>query len=178
VRDLSLHILDLMENSIRARATIVAVTIEQDPAKNLLRIAIEDNGPGLDVPSEQATNPFYTTKTGKRTGLGLSLFQATTELAGGSLALGRSELGGLAVTARMQLHHIDRPPLGDLAATFFSAACTNPQIDFRCRLILPEGSHLLTCSDTARNLPPGKRNAFAVAKKFSDNLRPLLLQVS
>jgi anti-sigma regulatory factor (Ser/Thr protein kinase) len=117
VRDLSLHILDVMENSIRAGATAISLTVAEDPEQDRLTIIVEDNGPGLSVPPDVATDPFYTTKNGKRTGLGLSLLRATAEQAGGKLTLRRSELGGLAVEAAMQLSHVDRSPLGDLAAT-------------------------------------------------------------
>lgn len=119
-------------------------------------------------------DPFYTTKTGKRTGLGLSLFRASTELAGGSLTLGQSPLGGLAVEAAMQLRHVDRLPLGDLAATFFSAACTNPDVDFWCRLIEPGRNQVIKLSEISHALPPDKRNPFRVAQNLSDQIRQAL----
>ncbi len=68
-----------MENSIRARASVIAVTVEALPAQDLLRVVVEDNGTGLKVPPEQVLDPFYTTKRGKKTGLGLSLFRAAAE---------------------------------------------------------------------------------------------------
>jgi hypothetical protein len=174
VRDLSLHILDLMENSTRAEATIILVTLEAQPAENVLKITIEDNGPGLAVTPEQATDPFYTTKEGKRTGLGLSFFQATAQLAAGDLTLGKSDLGGLAVQARMELNHIDRLPLGDMASTFFTLACTNPQVDFRCRLVLGKMEHFLKLSEIAKEFPPEKQGSLAVARKFSEKIRSTL----
>jgi len=171
VRDLSLHILDLIENSIRAQATIVAVTVEQNTQKNILRIVIEDNGPGLSITPEQATDPFYTTKEGKRTGLGLSLFRTTAELAGGTLTLAKSNLGGLAVETVMELNHIDRRPLGDLSATFFTIACTNPKIDLWCRLITDNQNHLVKLSEIAGELFHEKQNCFAIAQKFSEKIK-------
>ncbi len=174
MRDLSLHILDLMENSTRAEATIILVTVEAQPDENVLKITVEDNGPGLPVPAEQATDPFYTTKEGKRTGLGLSFFQATAQLAAGNLILGKSDLGGLAVQARMELDHIDRLPLGDMASTFFTLACTNPQVDFWCRLVLGKMEHLLKLTEIAKEFPPEKRGSLAVARKFSEKIRSVL----
>jgi hypothetical protein len=134
MRELSLHVLDLMENSIRAGASVVSVTVQQDSARNRLRLAVADNGPGLAVPARVATDPFFTTKRGKRTGLGLSLFAAAAEGAGGKLALRKSRLGGLSVEATMQLDHVDRAPLGDLAATLAAVAAANPGVEIRCRL--------------------------------------------
>ncbi len=134
MRELSLHILDLIENSIRAQASVISVSVEADAKRDTLRIAIEDNGTGLKVTPEEALDPFYTTKSGKRTGLGLSLFREAAERAGGRLVLEKSALGGVSVTAEMRLTHIDRTPLGDLAATLSSVVCTHPEIDFRFRL--------------------------------------------
>ncbi len=188
MRDLSLHLLDLMENSIRAEATVVSVTIEQDPAKDKLRIVVEDNGPGLAVSAEQALDPFYTTKAGKRTGLGLSLFQGAAERAGGRVTLGRSPLGGLAVTACMRLSHLDRSPLGDLAASLSSVACTNPEVDLWCRLVrcaneiplsksqVPDSQSgirewVVRSSEVENELPYGERCGLAVARRLAEKVR-------
>ena len=134
MRELSLHVLDLVENSIRAGAGVVEVGVVERPDRDQLAISIEDDGPGLAVDPEQALDPFYTTKEGKRTGLGLSLFRHQVELAGGGVALGRSELGGLAVRAHLGLGHVDRYPLGDLAGTLAGVVAANPGIEIRARL--------------------------------------------
>ena len=117
MRDLSLHILDLLENSIRASATQVAVTVKQDRDRNRFSIKVEDNGFGIQDPIEKVTDPFYTTKPGKKTGLGLSLFKAAAERTGGFLEIGKSELGGayvLAVLAREPGEKLRIAPEGDL----------------------------------------------------------------
>lgn len=134
MRELSLHILDLVENSLRAQATKLLLRLEVDSAHDLLCIYIEDNGVGLAVTPEQASDPFYTTKAGKRTGLGLSLFRAAAEAAGGRMTIGKSQLGGVAVVAEMQLSHIDRSPLGDLAGTVAIVVATNPALDLELAL--------------------------------------------
>lgn len=136
MREIALHILDLIENSVRAQATIVMVAIEALPEQDLLRIVIEDNGTGMKAPPETVLDPFYTTKRGKKTGLGLSLFRAAAETTGGRLTIGKSELGpvGVRVTVEMGLTHIDRNPLGDLGGSLAAVVCTNPQVDFRFRL--------------------------------------------
>jgi len=144
VRELSLHILDLIENSLAAGAAAIEIAIEADPAADRLTIAVEDDGSGFTVPQDVALDPFYSTKAGRRTGLGLSLLAASAQRAGGGLSLGRSQLGGAKVVATMHLHHIDRPPVGDLAATFNGMAVTNPSIDFRLRLHC--GGHELAMS--------------------------------
>jgi hypothetical protein len=132
LHDISLHILDLIENSLNARATVVAIRVAIDQKADLLKICVQDNGSGLKAPPEQVLNPFYTTHKTKKVGLGLSLFKAAAEMAAGQLVLSHSEaLGGVAAKANMRLSHIDRPPLGDLAATISTMVLINPEVDFR-----------------------------------------------
>jgi len=135
LHDLSLHIMDLIENSIHAQASIVAIRIEIDKKLNWLCVQIEDDGKGLQASSEQTLDPFYTTGRSKRVGLGLSLFKAAAESAGGQLTLSHSEeLGGTLVKATMRLTHIDRVPFGDLAATVSTMIFVNPLVDFHLML--------------------------------------------
>jgi hypothetical protein len=171
VRDFSLHILDLIENSIRAGATRLSVTIAENPDQDTLEIIVEDDGPGLSVNPDNATDPFYTTKLGKRTGLGLSLFRAATEQAGGKLTLERSALGGLAVKATMRLSHLDRRPLGDLAATFSSVVCTNPDLDLSCRLRVGDQEYVVRASNVVKELPVNGRMGLAVARQVSERIK-------
>jgi hypothetical protein len=146
MRELSLHILDLVENSIRAQATAVLISITVDQKRDVLEIGIEDNGPGFGVRQETAFDPFYTTKDGKKTGLGLSLFREAAQRAGGNASLGNSlYLGGAAVRAKMKFTDIDRSPLGDLASSVAGMVCTNPQIDFQM-LILVDGKECFLSS--------------------------------
>jgi hypothetical protein len=184
LRELSLHILDLIENSVRAGATLVAVTVEEEPEWDMLRIEVEDNGPGLPVPAETATDPFYTTKEGKRLGLGLALFRFRIEQSGGELALSRSLLGGTAVRAALRLSHVDRSPLGDLAATLSSSLAANPQLDLHVRLKAGSRERVLSSRDIARELVevgspgsgnrraetanPPKPNRLAVARRIHE----------
>jgi hypothetical protein len=147
LRELSLHVLDLVENSIRAGAGVVLVAVEEQPDRDLLAISVEDDGPGLAVEPAQALDPFYTTKEGKRTGLGLSLFRQQVELAGGGVELGRSQLGGLAVRARLGLGHVDRYPLGDLAGTLAGVVAANPGVEVRARLVRGESEVSASSAD-------------------------------
>ncbi len=103
VHDLSLHLLEMLENSVRAGATVVATGFTVDHARDLLELTVDDDGHGLTVSPEQALDPFYTTKSGKKTGLGLSLFKAEAEAAGGTLTIGSSELGGAQVRVSLQI---------------------------------------------------------------------------
>jgi signal transduction histidine kinase len=145
LRELSLHILDLIENSVRAGASVVFIDVTADSTADLLHICVEDNGPGFGVPVETAFDPFYTTKEGKKMGLGLSLFRGAAQRASGEVWAGRSDmLGGAAIRATMRLTHVDRSPLGDLGGTLAGMVCTNPEIDFRISLHLEGRQHFLS----------------------------------
>ena len=145
LRELSLHLLDVIENSMRANATIIRISaIRKD---NMLTLSVEDDGPGLPVTPAQALDPFYTTKKGKKTGLGLSLFQASAEQAGGDFFLDKSPLGGLSVTARFQYDHWDRAPLGSFVDTMQTVATAAPDIVWVCRIEGAEAAHTLILQD-------------------------------
>ncbi len=167
---MSLHILDLIENAIRAGAAVVAIAVEEDPDRDVLCIGVEDNGPGLPVAPETAVDPFFTTKEGKKTGLGLSLLKYRAEQAGGTFRLERACLGGVAVRAVMPLSHVDRSPLGDLAATLASVVCTSPEVELRCRLRVGEREWRVSTADIERRLPVGNRSQIAVARQMRERI--------
>lgn len=130
--ELSLHLLDVIENAMRAKASIIRVSALRK--NQFLVLSVEDDGPGLPVTPEQALDPFYTTKKGKRTGLGLSLFQSAALQAGGSFEISLSELGGVAVTAGFEYDHWDRAPLGDFVGTLKTVAMSAPNIVWVCHI--------------------------------------------
>ena len=139
MRELSLNVLDVAQNSIAAAATLVTIEIEE--AKGMLTIRIGDNGRGMtDEQLEQIRDPFYTTRKTRRVGMGIPLFRMAAEMAGGSLAI-ESEVGvGTTVTACFGLDHIDRMPLGDMVGTMDTLIRLNPGIDFLYRHTVDERS--------------------------------------
>ena len=178
MRDLSLHILDIIENAIRVGASSVEVSLTEDPTHDLLTLLVEDNGPGLRVPPETAMNPFYTTKSGKRTGLGLSLFQAAAERAGGRLILRKARLGGLAVEATMHLSHVDRSPLGDMPATISSIVCTNPKLDLTLRFHASGRKTTLRISEILDELKTNGCCGLSAARKVSDRVKAAVTEMT
>ena len=131
VNEISLHIFDLLENSIRAGAGIISISITENTDKDYISILIEDNGRGLKAGPDKVMDPFYTTKKEKRIGLGLSLFRAAAEQAGGYLNLRESKPGGLCIEVNMRLSHINRVPMGNLAETISAVILTNPRLELR-----------------------------------------------
>jgi len=120
MNDLSLYLLDLVENSIAADATMIEVTIREDHRNNRLEMIIADNGKGMDeMTKRKAVDPFYTTRTTRKVGLGLPFIQMAAEDAEGSFSL-ESTLGvGTTLHVCFQADHINTPPLGDLAASIY-----------------------------------------------------------
>ena len=135
MHDLSLYLLELLENSIRAEATHIAVGFAADRASDRLRLTVDDDGTGLKIEPDEVLDPFYTTKKDKKTGLGLSLLKAEAETAGGYLTIGPSPtLFGVRVETEMVLSHIDRTPIGDVGDSIMVMEVTNPEIDFTITL--------------------------------------------
>lgn len=131
MRDISLHILDIVENSLRAGANLIHIDITADEQQDTLTVTIEDNGSGMSAEMlERVRSPFTTTRTTRNVGLGIPLLMTGCESTGGCLSI-ESALGeGTKLTAVYGLSHIDRPPLGDIAETVASLVLANPQVDF------------------------------------------------
>jgi len=131
MQELSLNILDVAQNSVRAGATLTEITVDEQPADDRLTISIRDNGCGM-APEQvrQVTDPFFTTRTTRRVGLGVPLLKMAAELTGGSLEITSEPGRGTSLRAVFGLNHIDRMPLGDIAATICSLVQCNPDIDF------------------------------------------------
>ncbi|GFP18697.1 hypothetical protein HKBW3S03_00202 [Candidatus Hakubella thermalkaliphila] len=118
MRELSLHLLDLVENAYEAGATRVELSLEENPEEDCLVIRVADNGCGMDEELRRtATSPFYTSRSTRRVGLGLSLLAAAAEQCGGEVQVEEGKERGTVVTATFQRSHLDRAPLGDLLST-------------------------------------------------------------
>lgn len=131
MRDISLHILDISENSIRAGCSLVRIDMIIDKAKDELAVVIEDNGTGMSKEMlERVKSPFTTSRTTRKVGLGIPLFVASCENTGGRLNIDSEPGKGTKLTARLKFSHIDRPPLGDIAETIATLTILNPAIDF------------------------------------------------
>lgn len=130
MEDLSLHILDIVENSVAAQASKIEITLVEDKKKDLLSVEVIDNGIGMDEKTQKkALDPFFTSKKVRRFGLGLSLLSESAKAANGHLSI-KSEKGkGTKIRADFQYSHIDRKPLGDIGQTIITLVIGNPDID-------------------------------------------------
>jgi hypothetical protein len=131
MKELSLHILDLVQNSIAANASLITIAIEEDLISNRLTLSVVDNGKGMSEEFlQKVRDPFTTTRKTRPVGMGISLLESAAKACGGALAI-QSQLGvGTKVTASFQHDHIDREPIGDMAETFVSLVGANPKVDF------------------------------------------------
>ena len=121
MNDLSMHILDIVQNSISAGATRVSLTVDENPAADLLTIVIEDNG---------LSDPFFTSRTTRKVGMGIPLLKQSAEQSGGEVRITSEPGRGTEVTAVFGYSDIDRPPLGDVANALMITASSNPRMDF------------------------------------------------
>ena len=129
--EISLNILDVAQNSVRAEASLTRISVKADTYKDTLEVIIEDNGCGMT--EEQLKNvedPFFTTRTTRKVGLGIPFFKHAAESTGGSFEIASQVGKGTTVTAVFGLSHIDRMPLGDMTSTIHTIITMNPSLDF------------------------------------------------
>lgn len=140
MRELSLHILDLARNSLEAGATELTIVLAEDPGEDMLRVMVQDNGRGMDKETlRRATDAFYTSRSTRRQGLGLPLFQAMCERCAGSMEIQSAPGEGTTVRAQIRLSHLDRPPLGDMGGVMQALACEAERVRVVYRHETPEG---------------------------------------
>ncbi len=130
MRELSLNVMDVAQNSVRAKASLVEISVEESDRDDSMVITISDNGCGMtEEQVQQVTDPFFTTRTTRKVGLGVPLFKLSAEQTGGSFDI-RSRIGeGTTTTARYVKSHVDMTPLGDINSTVEIFIRCNPDID-------------------------------------------------
>ncbi len=130
MRELALHILDVLQNAREAGSRLVRLTVEEDIREDRLTIEVTDDGPGMEEEAmKRVTDPFFTTRKTRHVGLGLPLFAAAAQRCNGDLKVEKAPGQGLRVKAAFQYGHIDRAPLGDMARTLLSFLLGEPFCD-------------------------------------------------
>jgi hypothetical protein len=129
VRELSLHLLDIAENSIAAHSANISILVDEDSRTDTLTMVVADDGVGMtEETAAKVVDAFYTSRTTRKVGLGLPLLKLAAEECNGYLQVDSKIGKGTRITVQFQRSHIDRMPLGDLAATFLSLLIMNPEI--------------------------------------------------
>ena len=130
MNELSLHILDIVQNSMKANATLVEIVIEENDKTNEFNITIKDNGFGMDNKTlSEVADPFFTTRTTRKVGLGVSLFKMACELTEGTFTITSKVNIGTTLVAKFKKNHIDRAPLGDIEDTLCVLLLNEREID-------------------------------------------------
>jgi len=168
MRELALHILDILQNAVEAGATRVDLAIVEDAADDQLTVTVADNGPGIDPEAlSKVTDPFYTSRKTRHVGLGLPLWAAAAERAGGKLTLSSAPGAGTTVTATFRLSHPDRQPLGDIVSTLMAFLMAEHPVDIHYLHRTARGTFEFDSADIRANLagmPLGHR----IVRKWLD----------
>ncbi len=131
MKEISLHVLDIVQNSIVAGATLITISVNEDHKADTLKVSVEDNGSGMDEKMlESVISPFTTSRTTRKVGLGIPMFKAGAEATGGGFEIRSKKGEGTYIAAIYRISHIDRPPLGNMTETVLSTVICNEQIDF------------------------------------------------
>ena len=131
MEDISLHILDIVENSIVAKAKRIEIRVIEDIEENLFIVEIEDDGEGMDETTvKRVLDPFFTTRTTRKVGLGLPMLAQSAKESGGNIEISSQVGKGAKVKATFQYNHPDRRPLGNMKATLMTLISSHPEIDF------------------------------------------------
>lgn len=153
MEDISLHILDIAENSVSAGATLIKITISVDTPKDLFSVEIEDNGRGIpEALRAEVLDPFYTTRTTRKVGLGLPLLAQSARETGGDISVRAGNTTGTIVTANFRQSHIDMKPLGDITETLVVLIAGNLQTDFIFTYNKNSNAFLLDTRDIKKEL--------------------------
>lgn len=131
MQELSMNILDIAQNSVKAGAALVEIGLLQDTAQRVLELSIKDDGSGMSAEmAARVTDPFCTSRTTRKVGLGLPFLKMAAEMTGGGMHIESAPGAGTLVRATFTLGHIDLAPLGDIGGTISALAQCNPDMDF------------------------------------------------
>jgi len=175
MRELSMHILDLAQNSIAAGATRIDIEVLANTEEDLLTITIRDNGRGM--PAElvsKVRDPFVTTRTTRRVGLGIPMLEAAARACDGDLTIESEPGNGTTVSAKFRLSHVDRAPLGDIASTLVALVAANPDIRIRYLQSVDDREFVLDTDEVKAQLDGVPINENAVLRWLADYVRDQL----
>jgi anti-sigma regulatory factor (Ser/Thr protein kinase) len=175
MEDLSLHILDIVENSIDAGACRIEITISDSRAEDRFMLRIKDDGKGMDEETvRKIRDPFFTTKTVRRFGLGIPFLAQSAEEGGGGLSIDSGQGQGTTITAEFRRGHIDRKPLGDIGATVMVLIGGHPEIDFSLDYSSDGCSYRFDSAELKKELDGAPINLPDVLKLIRDDINEAL----
>lgn len=178
MREISLHILDLVQNSIEAGATSINLEIIENFNEDVMIIRVTDNGRGMDEKMRQLViDPFITTRTTRRIGLGLPLMDMTTKRCGGYLTIASTPGRGTVIEAMFQHSHLDRPPLGNMVETITNILVANPELQFSYQHAVGDKTFIVSSQEIAdilKGIPLTQPDVLVWLREFlSENIANL-----
>ncbi|HIX04239.1 MAG TPA: ATP-binding protein [Candidatus Odoribacter faecigallinarum] len=178
MKDLASHIMDIVQNSIRACAGEIDITLMESQIQNTLTITIHDNGCGMTPETlAKVRDPFFTSRTVRKVGLGIPLLQQNAERTGGKLDITSTPGKGTTVTATFGYDHLDRPPLGNMAETLCLLIGANPETHFIYRHATDTASYSLDTAEIKEILGEVPINnpeiLHGIREMIEENLRTL-----
>ncbi len=172
MKELSLHILDIIQNSIAAGATLITLTLFESVREDILTFTITDNGCGMPEDMVRAvTDPFTTSRTTRKVGLGIPLLKMAAEQTGGRITLSSAVGAGTTITADFAYGHIDRQPLGNMAETMLGLITSHPDLDFVYQHRVEDAQYTLDTREMRKSLGGVSLNETAVTLWLSDFLK-------
>lgn len=153
MKEIALHILDIAENSIEAGADRVCISVKDGEQPDLLDILIEDNGQGMSREEiRMCSDPFYTSRSTRRVGMGIPLFRQHAEMTGGALQIESKTGIGTTVKATFHQSHPDRQPLGDLEGIWMLLVSSNPDMELELKCGSSRGDFSISTSEIRSEL--------------------------
>lgn len=178
MRELSLHVYDLLENSIAADATLIELIVNDSLKDNIYSFTIKDNGRGMSPDFlAKVTDPWTTTRTTRKVGIGLPLIKMNSENCGGGMLI-NSEVGkGTTLKFWFQHDHIDRPPMGDISGTIVMLSSQYQNIRFIYTHITDDGEYTFDTDEVREALDGMPMNDFTIMKYLREMIEENLKEI-
>ncbi len=177
MKDISLHILDIAQNSIKAKATCVEIKMEEQNG-SLLKITIADNGTGMSKDFlEKVTDPYTTSRTTRKVGLGIPLFKQNAERTGGKFIIESTMGKGTLITATFNTQHLDCLPLGDMPGVMSLLINANPDIDFKYEHKVNDKTYLFDTIEVKEILGDTPINNFEIQQFIKEMIKENLTEI-
>ena len=159
MKEISLHVLDIVQNSIAAKASEVKILITENIEENIFKLEIIDDGSGLkEEEVESVLDPFVTSRETREVGLGLPFLKKAAEDCNGSFTINSQKGKGTEIEAIFEYNHIDRAPLGDITSTIISLISLNTEIDFFYEHICDENKFVFNTREIKKEITGLKIN--------------------
>lgn len=172
MNELSLHILDICQNSIKADANLITIIIEEDLNNNFYKIIIGDNGNGMSEKTlSEFSDPFFTTRTTRKVGMGVPLFKMAAEMCNGSFSVDSILEKGTVISAIFEHNHIDRAPLGDIAETLIILILNERKIDVYYEHIFNNNKYIFDTREIRKVLHDIPFTDYSVIMWIKDNIK-------